>query len=274
MPASLSEPPVCDPTSKLRPLDAAASTPLWLQLKHALRDFITFSLRDDARIPSEAALCVHYGLSRVTVRQAITSLVDEGLLLRQQGRGTFVCSPRITELLPNSPHFLLGGFDAAEPSQIAVFSVETVDVPGWIVAKAGMAGSRRAFKIRKVLSVGNEPVASRTTYVPVRLVPKLLSSDLRLPLARTVEAEFGLRPQEAEETMEFIVADAFRADMLKVAVGHPLILVERTLHLASGDAVECSRTFYKADRFRFRHVLRRRATIQEEALPLGEISIV
>ena len=79
--------------------------------------------------------------------------------------------------------------------------------------------------------------------------------------------------------MQFIIADAFRADMLHVAVDHPLILVERTLHLASGEAVECSRTFYKADRFQFRRVLRRPAANGRESprgdpLPIGQISIL
>jgi DNA-binding GntR family transcriptional regulator len=240
-----------------RPLDPAASTPLWLQLKHALRDLVTFHLKDGDRVPSETELCRRYHLSRVTVRQAITSLVDEGLLLRQQGRGTFVRAARLTELLSESAHFLLGGFDAADPAQIRLFSVEQVALPDWIAAKPGMAGGGPAFKIRKVLASGGEPVASRTSYVPARLVPGLLSADLRQPLVRTLEEVFALRPQEAEETMEFIIADEFRAHMLGVAIDHPLILVERIVRLAGGEAVECSRTFYKADRFQFRRVLRR-----------------
>jgi GntR family transcriptional regulator len=240
-----------------RALDPSVSTPLWLQLKHALRDLITFQLKDGDRVPSETELCQRYHLSRVTVRQAITSLVDEGLLLRQQGRGTFVRSPRITELLSESPHFLIGGFDAADPAQIRLFSVEQVALPDWIAAKPGMEGGGQAFKVRKVLSSGGEPVASRTSYVPVRLVPGLLDADLRQPLVRTLEAEFALRPQEAEETMEFIIADEFRAHMLGVAIDHPLILVERIVRLDGGEAVEWSRTFYKADRFQFRRILRR-----------------
>ena len=125
------------------PRDPLASTPLWLQLKHALRDLVTFHLKNGDRVPSEAELCLSYRVSRVTVRQAITSLVDEGLLLRQQGRGTFVRSARITGPLAESPHLLLGGFDAAPPSQISVFSVEIVALPDWIAARRTPHRSRQ-----------------------------------------------------------------------------------------------------------------------------------
>ena len=64
----------------LQPLRGTASTPLWLQLKHALRDLATFDLQPGDKIPSETELCEYYGLSRITVRQAISALVDEGLL--------------------------------------------------------------------------------------------------------------------------------------------------------------------------------------------------
>ncbi len=122
----------------LRPIQRHGSTPLWLQLKHALRDLITFDLRPGDQIPTEAQLCDAHSLSRVTVRQAITSLVDEGLLERRQGRGTFVLSPRLAESLGEQEHFLLNGFDAERPESVAVFSRETVPVPEWIAARLGL----------------------------------------------------------------------------------------------------------------------------------------
>src|ERR1700759_556684 len=105
-----------------RPLRPGASTPLWLQLKHAIRDMATFDLKPGARIPTEAELCEGYSLSRITVRQAIRALVDEGLLQRQQGRGTFVRAVRQAEPMANGAHFLASAFDAADRSEIFFFS--------------------------------------------------------------------------------------------------------------------------------------------------------
>jgi DNA-binding GntR family transcriptional regulator len=87
------------------------------------------------------------------------------------------------------------------------------------------------------------------------VAPTLLSADMQPPLSLTLERGFGIPLASAEETIEFIVADRFRAEMLEVEEDHPLILVERVVHCASGRGVECSRTYYKADRFRFRHCL-------------------
>ncbi len=239
----------------MRPIQRHGSTPLWLQLKHALRNLITFDLRPGEQIPTEAQLCDGYALSRVTVRQAITSLVDEGLLERRQGRGTFVVVPRLAESLGEHEHFLLSGFDAARADTVSVFSRETVPVPEWIAARLGLPLDGPVFKVRKLLTAGRERVAFRTSYIPVEVAPTLLDSDLEPPLSLTLERSFGIHLSSAEETIEFIVADAFRAEMLDVAEEHPIILMERFLTCADGRGVECSRTFYKADRFRFRHRL-------------------
>ena len=237
------------------PIHRNGSTPLWLQLKHALRDLITFDLQPGDKIPTEVQLCDAYALSRVTVRQAITSLVDEGLLERRQGRVTFVVSARLAETLFEQEHFLLSGFDAARLDDVAVFSRETVPVPEWIGAKLGLAPEATVFKIRKLLTADGERVAFRTTYIPITIAPGLLDTDLHPPLILTLERQFRIRLASAEETIEFIVADEFRADMLNVTENHPLILVERVVTCPLGRGVECSRTYYKADRFRFRHCL-------------------
>jgi GntR family transcriptional regulator len=237
----------------MRPIRRQISTPLWLQLKHNLKDFITFNASPGDKIPTEAELCTAYALSRVTVRQAITSLVDEGLLVRRQGKGTFISDARLAETLSEQKPFLLSGFDASPLSDISVFSVETVTVPEWIGAKLGLSSDEDVFKIRKILSTHGEVVAFRTTYIPIKRIPDLLSADLQQPLVATMETLFGLTPARADETIEFIIADEFRGQMLKVAVNHPLILVERVVSLDTGSQIECSRTFYKADRFRFRH---------------------
>jgi GntR family transcriptional regulator len=249
-----------DSGPNLHPLRGTGSTPLWLQLKHALRDYVTFDLQPGDRIPSESELCEHYDLSRITVRQAISALVDEGFLQKKQGRGTFVLAPRLAEPLADPDHFLLSGFDAADPKSIRVYSAETVPAPDWIIAKLGLRSVDDVHKIRKVLSVDDQPIAFRTTFVPARTAPKLLQADLSQPIYAVIERLYGVDAVEADEVIEFIVADGFRADMLQVPIGHPLILVERIIYTDGGEALECSRAYYRADRFRLRHRLRRSDT--------------
>lgn len=246
-----------EPEVKLHPLRQGANTPLWLQLKHALRDLVTFELRPGDRIPSESQLCSFYNLSRITVRQAITSLCDEGLLHRQQGRGTYVLSPRLVLPLADQNHFLLSGFDASAPENISVFSKETVPAADWFGVPLGLSDDEPVYKIRKVLRSEGDAVAFRTSFVPCHLTPNLLDMDLEPPLALVLERNYHLTAAEADEVIEFIIADEFRGGMLGVPEGHPLILVSRLVFLESREPLELSRTYYKADRFRFeRHLSR------------------
>ena len=243
--------------TSLPPLRQSIGTPLWLQLKHTLRDLATFRLKAGDRIPSETELCDHYSMSRITVRQAITSLVDEGLLHKQQGRGTFVLAPRLAEHLADTDHFLTTGLDAAPPEQISVFSAELMVSPDWLSRKLGLVDGDDVYKVRKVLSPDSTPAAFRTTFVPVKLATDLLDQDLTGPIHVILEARYGLEAASADEVIEFIIADEFRAGMLGVSIEHPIILQERITYLQSGQAISCARTYYRADRFRFEHRLNR-----------------
>lgn len=241
----------------LRPLRGGRAIPLWLQLKHALRDLITFDLAPGDRIATEAQLCAHYGLSRITVRQAVTSLVDEGLLHRQQGRGTFVRLARRDAPLSDRGHFLASAFDSVPPGAIRLHAAETVPAPSWVAARLGIAPGAPAHKLRRVLDRDGGTAAIRTCFVPAALAPDLLGTDLSQPPHLLLEAVFGLVAQEAQERMEVIRADAFRAGLLGIAPHEPLVLTERVSYDAAGQAIECARTYYRADSFAFTRTLRR-----------------
>jgi len=83
--------------------------PLYQQLKNILKgQILSGVLKPGDRIPPETELCAKYGVSRITVRQAIHSLVEEGFLYRKQGKGTFVTSPKQVRLARNSQGKCIG----------------------------------------------------------------------------------------------------------------------------------------------------------------------
>ncbi len=244
------------PLARLGPLRPEASTPLWLQLKHALRDLATFHLAAGDRLPSEAEIGARFAVSRVTVRLAVTALVDEGILHRQQGRGTFVLPPRLAEPPPRSGHFLLSHFDRRDGSVTELHEAGTAPAAEWIAERLGLAQGAPVHKIRQILSHDGAPVAFRTTFASAALLPNLLQADFDQPFHDILERDFGLDLAEADETIELIAADDFRADLLKVEVNHPLILVERLVYLTTGEAADFSRAYYIADKIRFQRRLR------------------
>jgi GntR family transcriptional regulator len=248
-------------------------TPLWLQLKHALRDLITFHLYPGARIPSESELCKHYGLSRMTVRQAITALVNEGLLGRQQGRGTFVLPTRLSIPPRANGHFLDDGFEASEGTTVRLDGTSLEPPPRWIRERLGMGPEERAHKVRLNLAEeasDDEVLASRTIYIPEHVAPSLQELELTTPVHRILEDHYDLVPTMAEETMRLIRADPLRADLFRIEPGKALILVERVVFLANGEPVEYARTYYRAERYRFEHKLVRPETAEVGEHDLGE----
>lgn len=254
---------------KLPSLREDARTPLWLQLKHALRDHITFQLQPGVRIPSEAELCRQYGLARMTVRQAITALVDEGLVGRQQGRGSFVSPTRLAIPPAKDAHFLDDGFEATDGLSVQVVSAAISPPPRWIRERLGLSEDERAHKLRMTLASGDDVLASRTSYIPEHVAPSLQDLALTGPLHRILEERFGLEPFTAEETTRFIRADTLRAELLGIAPGHPLILVERVVLLENGEAVEYARTYYQAERYRFEHKL-----VRQSGVPIKRTSLL
>jgi GntR family transcriptional regulator len=243
-------------TTPLRPLRGGPAVPLWLQLKHALRDLASFDLQSGDRIPTEAELGAHYGLSRITVRQAVTSLVEEGLLHRHQGRGTFVREQRQDLPLSDPDHFLATAFDRAPAGSVTLHEAGTVPCPDWVAARLGIVAEAPVHKIRRLLHRDGAPAAIRTGFVPAALAPDLLSLTLTDPTHLLLE-RLGLAAQEAQERLEVIGADAWRAGLLGLPDRTPLVLTERVAFDAAGRALECARTYYRADAFSFTRTLRR-----------------
>jgi GntR family transcriptional regulator len=252
--------PVRPRRPKLRRLRGGPAMPLWLQLKHALRDLVSFDLAPGDRIPTEAELGAHYGLSRITVRQAVTSLVDEGLLIRQQGRGTFVRATRREAPLSEPGHFLSTAFDR-DGGTARLHAAETGPAPSWVAQRLALPEGAAVHKIRRILDREGSPVAIRTCFVPASLAPGLLALPMDRPVHLLLEQDFALVAEAATERLEVIQADAFRAGLLGLPEHAPLVLTERVALDAAGRPIECARTYYRADAFSFtRHIRRGQIT--------------
>jgi DNA-binding GntR family transcriptional regulator len=247
---------VAETAEALRPLRGGPAVPLWLQLKHALRDLASFRLEPGDRMPTEAEIGAHYGVSRITVRQAVTSLVEEGLLHRHQGRGTFVRARRQDSPLSEPGHFLATAFDTAD-GDIRLHEAETVGCPDWVAARLGIADGAAVHKLRHLLQRDGATLAIRTSFVPAVLAPDLRSAASAEATHLLLDRAFGLQAVEAVERLEVIGADSWRASLLGVPDHAPLVLTERTALDAAGRGIEYARTYYRADSFSFTRTLRR-----------------
>lgn len=226
-------------------------TALWAQVKIEVRDNLLVGLRPGDLIPTENELCEKYGVSRSVVRQAISSLVNEGRLSRHQGRGTFVAAGKLE-------HNLAGSFSFSRRISQAKLSLDTrllIAVerhPSELVrGHLGLTDRDVVYRIRRLRMCGDEPIAYQADELPVGLCPGLISEDANLvSIGNTLAKKYGLVPASVSISAECIMADDERAEHLQIPRGTPLIVIERVFYLRSGQPVRYSRTRYRHDRFK------------------------
>src|SRR5689334_21359799 len=177
-------------------LDRDASIPLYLQLAGLLRRRIeSGEWKPGQKIPSENELNRFYGVSRMTARQVLAQLVNEDLLFRVQGKGTFVAHRKIST---RSPAYMgireqLEGMGYAVDTKVLTNRVVRADER---VARAlRIVRGERVHEIRRVrLLPGDEPISLHVSYVPQRLAPSLDADDLvERQLCVVLEEDHGLR---------------------------------------------------------------------------------
>jgi GntR family transcriptional regulator len=242
-----SPPPVgSSPTQSDSPTGPAFS-PLYQQIKALImRSLQHGEWRPGEAIPSEMELAAKYKVSQGTVRKAIDELAAENLLMRRQGKGTFVATHaeehvqfRFLRLMP----------DEGEPGNMArrLIDCKRQRAPAEVARALQLAVSDPVIRVRRVLSFRNAPVVLDDIWVPAGLFKGLTVerlADHPGPMYGLFEAEFGVRMIRAEEKIRAVAADAASAELLEQKVGAPLLSVER-LSMTYGDKpVELRRGLY------------------------------
>lgn len=246
-----------------RPLhvDRTSPLPLHVQVKQELKDRIarrTWKAGD--LIPGDVELCEQLGVSRTTVRQALTELAHEGWVVRERGRGTFVAPPKLTE---RAFERLSGFFEdmvaLGHPpvSQVLRQEVGPADKP--IASRLNVAPGTPIVQIERLRFVADEPVVLTTTYLPMSLVPGLEKADLtRRSLYEFLETECRLSLARGQRTIEAVAADERCAKLLRVRKGAPLVLLQSISYLEDGRPIEYYLAHHRGDRSRFEVELVRR----------------
>ena len=244
------------PTQPVSPAASAASAAAsaagspppakYVVVRDHLLALIAQGLAPGAPVPSERELCESFGVSRMTVRQAIDTLVVDGVLERQQGRGTFVAPPKLdlqVRLTSFSEEMRRRGM---EPGAVFL-TAETVPAADAVAAALEIDAGDDVHHLRRLLTADSVPMAIEENWVPAGLLPDLLRG--ALPFSVYAElAERGLAPQWGEDMIEGRAATADEAVLLGVAERAPsLDITRRTFH--DHLAVDYSRSLYRADRY-------------------------
>jgi len=216
------------------PLDEKSPVPLYHQLTEELRKNIEHGdWPPHFLIPSETELCEKYGVSRGTVRQALSQLVQEGLLYRKQGKGTFVAEPKITQQL-NKFYSLTQDMreKGLKPSSRLLQNEKILPDP-YIKNILGLKEDEMVYKIMRLRLANEEPLILETSYLVEELFPDLDREDVeKVPLYDLIIKKYRIRITRAKETFEPILVDRFEAEKLQISIGSPALLVKRITYTA------------------------------------------
>jgi len=228
--------------------------PLYLQLRRIIRDkIITGEFKSDEQIPPEVEICREYGVSRITVRKAIESLIQEDLLRTRQGKGTFVTPRKLSRRLP----FLYSFTDdmhqlGLEPSSTVVaFELQRASPADEATLKLP-SRDPHVFCLTRVRRANNEPILLENTLIPHNLCPQLLTEDLENDsLYRVLTETYRLPVYDAEESYEAGLATAENASLLNCRPGAPVFLIRRLANLEDGTPFELTRSVGRGDCLQF-----------------------
>jgi len=259
-------------SSTLPPADSAsavdgsgAGTPAFSPLYQQIKGLILQSLQSGEwkpgeAIPSEMDLAARYRVSQGTVRKAIDELAAENLLVRRQGKGTFVATHaeqhveyRFLRLMPDQ-----GDRQSEGPAERTIIECKRLRAPAEIARILALRTGDSVLQARRVLSFAGRPTILEDIWLPGTPFKGLTAERLSQyhgPMYALFETEFGVRMVRAEERIRAVLPDAAQAALLKVAKNTPLLSVERVAYTYNDVPMELRRGLYLTDTHHYRNVL-------------------
>jgi GntR family transcriptional regulator len=234
-------------------LNKTSALPLYFQLAKTLRDKIRAGeYAKGDQIASERELMDQFQVSRNTVRDAIDCLVNEGLLVREHGRGTFVGDPTLKLGLMRLTSFTEDMHERHQEPSSKMISSEVLVPPPSIQKQLNLLPGEKAFKVIRLRFADGIPMALNISFFSLETCPGLIEENLeKQSVYEVLEKKFGVRIARAEQIIRADSASEYQADMLGVSEGVPILVIEGVVLQEDGRPIEHLCSIYRSDRYVF-----------------------
>jgi len=222
------------------------------QLKQILEDMVSsgkYKIGDP--FPTERDIAEQFGVSRITVREAIGHLVYQGILKREQGRGTFVTQPKayekINELISYTQDMRNRGMKPS--SKVLALKLER---PSWEVMNSLRLGeSDKVIKLARLRLADKEPMTIQTVYLSYNVCPGVYEKDFdwTTQSLNLVLKDLGFKVVSAVQRISADIANDLEAELLEIPSGSPLLIGEQISYLTNDKPIETLKSVYRADRY-------------------------
>lgn len=232
--------------------------PLYYQLKEIIKQQIeekVFTI--GGTIPTEQELQEKYKVSRSTVRQAISELVNEGCLIKKQGRGTFVSGMgKLKEELPRLLSFTEQILAKGIKPETRVISVEEISPPKRITKALRLKEKEKVLRIERLRLADKKAICILVSYLPFSLGIKI-EDDFTGSLYDLLEKKYGFAITKGDEIIEASAANRHEARLLKIKEGSPVLCMNRVTYTLNKRPLELVEGTYRADRYKYSITLER-----------------
>lgn len=237
---------------------------LYVQLRDLLRTRILDGrYPPHHKLPSESEMIRSFGVSRITVRQALNDLDKEGLIFRRHGKGSFVAKQSAFQDLGRLQGFGEAMRQLGHETYNKLLSVRQMAAPPQVRERLRLDKGAPITELRRVRYLNREPVSLDVTWVPAAIGERLAREDLATrDIFAILENDYGLALGHADLQIGAMLADAGLAADLQTAEGSPILCIERMTHVKTpgGDVpLDYEHLYYRGDAFRYRMRVERTA---------------
>lgn len=253
--------PPQDGEASTSPSSTASFSPLYQQIKALiLQSLQTGEWKPSAAIPSENVLAQRYKVSQGTVRKAVDELAAENLVVRRQGKGTFVATHaertvqyRFLKLFPD-----LGDPQKEGPAQRQIVDCKRIRATAEVARALSMRAGDPVLQVRRILLFAGTPTILEDLWLPGTPFKGLTAERLAAyggPMYALFETEFGVHMARAEEKIRAVLPDEEQRNLLKITENVPLLSVERIAYTYNDVPMEMRRGLYLTDTHHYRNTL-------------------
>ncbi len=224
--------------------------PLYIQIKNYIREKIeTGELKTEDKIPSEELLCEKFKVSKITVIRALRDLVNEGFIIRKQGKGSFVSQPNYEQDMNKFANFI----HIWPPTKVehTILKWHLIKPSEEILNKMKLFKHSSILEIVRIAFHNGEPISLEYTYIP-KNISKYFRNKRELFKSKYVYDVYKTIPDifldYSRISIKPVLTDKIKAKILGIDIGEPLLLWERVTLSKDKKVVEFSRFFERGDK--------------------------
>jgi GntR family transcriptional regulator len=232
----------------------SSGIPLYYQIMRDLKEqILSGKLAPGVRMPSEAESTRRFGVSRVVIRQALSILEEQGLIVRVKGKGTFVSQAVIEDAAPRVSGSLEDLIHIGSDTKIEVVEYGIVKATPDLAEVFAVVDGDDLFHVKRIRLVQSMPLAVMINHLPYAVGAKIPMAELaEEPLIVLIEKRAGVRIEWASEVFQAVAADEEMARLLDVDILTPLLKLTLTVYSTDGSVADLAHVFYRSDRY-FHH---------------------